>query len=229
MSAIGIAIKPAGTSQRLGIPLYNESDKGRRRLDFHIFDASYVSRLVDGDSATEAHFSGYFRTFIALKLRTRRLSSPLADDIQQETMLRVLKTLRQGSGVSYPERFGAFVNSVCNNVILEFLNRESRHPSIPENTPEPADETVDLDAALITEERKQMVAEVLDGLRSKDREILRLVFLEEKGREEVCEKLGVRSEYLRVLLHRAKEKFAQAYLRKRGTASGAHAGTMFAW
>jgi len=74
-----------------------------------------------------------------------------------------------------------------------------------------------------------MVAEVLDGLRSKDREILRLVFLEEKGREEVCEKLGVRSEYLRVLLHRAKEKFAQAYLRKRGTASGAHAGTMFAW
>jgi len=197
-------------------------------LDFHVFNASYVSRLVDGDSATEAHFSGYFRTFIALKLRARRLSHSLAEDIQQETMLRVLKTLRQGSGISYPERFGAFVNSVCNNVILEFLNRESRHPAVPENSPEPADETVDLDASLITEERKRMVGEVLDGLRAKDKEILRLVFLEEKGREEVCEKLGVRSEYLRVLLHRAKEKFAEAYLRKRGTASGAHAGTMFA-
>ena len=197
-------------------------------MDFHVFNASYVSRLVDGDSATEAHFSGYFRTFIALKLRARRLSHSLAEDIQQETMLRVLKTLRQGSGISYPERFGAFVNSVCNNVILEFLNRESRHPAVPENSPEPADETVDLDASLITEERKRMVGEVLDGLRAKDKEILRLVFLEEKGREEVCEKLGVRSEYLRVLLHRAKEKFAEAYLRKRGTASGAHAGTMFA-
>jgi len=228
VSTIGIEIKPARTPQRLRFPLYNESDKGRRRLDFHVFNASYVSRLVDGDSATEAHFSGYFRTFIALKLRARRLSHSLAEDIQQETMLRVLKTLRQGSGISYPERFGAFVNSVCNNVILEFLNRESRHPAVPENSPEPADETVDLDASLITEERKRMVGEVLDGLRAKDKEILRLVFLEEKGREEVCEKLGVRSEYLRVLLHRAKEKFAEAYLRKRGTASGAHAGTMFA-
>jgi RNA polymerase sigma-70 factor (ECF subfamily) len=185
-------------------------------LEFYIFDASYVKRLAEGDPATESHFGVYFGKFIALKLRARRLTPSMAEDVQQETMLRVLKALRQGSGVNQPERFGAFVNSVCNNVVLEFFHKESRHPQVPQNSPEPADQRVDMDASLITQERKRMVAEILDGLGSKDREILRLVFLEETGRDEVCRKLGVRSEYLRVLLHRAKERFERAYLRKRG-------------
>jgi RNA polymerase sigma-70 factor, ECF subfamily len=184
-------------------------------LEFYIFDASYVQRLTGGDPATEVHFSVYFGKFIVLKLRARRLSPSLAEDIRQETLFRVLKALRQGAGVAQPERFGAFVNSVCNNVMLEFLNKESRHPSAPKNASEPADSRVDMDASLITDERKQIVAEVLDGLGSKDREILRLVFFEETERDEVCRKLGVRSEYLRVLLHRAKGRFEQAYLRKR--------------
>jgi RNA polymerase sigma-70 factor, ECF subfamily len=193
-------------------------------LEFHTFDASYVQRLTEGDPATESHFSLYFRKFISLKLNARRLSVSMAEDIQQETMLRVLKALRKGSGVSQPERFGAFVNSVCNNVMLEFLHKESRQPSGVENPPEMADERVDMFASLVNQQRKQMVGQVLDGLASKDREILRLVFFEEAEREEVCKKLGVRSEYLRVLLHRAKEKFAAAYLRK-----SEEPRTLFSW
>jgi RNA polymerase sigma-70 factor (ECF subfamily) len=197
-------------------------------LEFYIFDASYVKRLAEGDAATESHFSVYFGKFMALKLRARRLLPTMAEDVQQETMFRVLKALRHGSGVTQPERFGAFVNAVCNNVVLEFLHKESRHPAAPEHCPEPADERVDMDASLISQQRKQIVAEVLDGLGAKDREILRLVFLEETGRDEVCRKLGVRPEYLRVLLHRAKERFEQAYLRKRGTTAQA-ARTQFCW
>jgi RNA polymerase sigma-70 factor (ECF subfamily) len=188
-------------------------------LEFYIFDASYVKRLAEGDPATESHFSSYFAKFIVLKLRSRRLSPSMAEDARQETLFRVLKALRQGAGVNQPERFGAFVNSVCNNVVLELLNKESRHPSVPENSPEPADDRVDMDANLISQQRKQIVAEVLDDLGSKDRE--------EAERSEVCQKLGVGSEYLRVLLHRAKAKFEQAYLRKRGKAE--HARTLFCW
>jgi RNA polymerase sigma-70 factor (ECF subfamily) len=185
-------------------------------LEFHSFDASYVKRLTDGDPATESHFSAYFRKFIVLKLRARRLTPSMSDDVLQETMFRVLRALRHGTGVSQPERFGAFVNSVCNNIVLEFLNKQKRNPSVPENTPEPADDRIDMDASLITQERKQIVGEVLDGLKSKDREILRLVFLEENNREDICKKLGVEAGYLRVLLHRAKDRFAEAYLQKRG-------------
>jgi RNA polymerase sigma-70 factor (ECF subfamily) len=207
--------EPPRSTVRRDRPLYNNGSGGCHRVEFCIFDASYVQNLAAGDPATEAHFSVYFAKFLTLKLRARRLSPQMAEDVRQETLCRVLKALRRGSGVSQPERFGAFVNAVCNNTLLEFLHQEGKHSPVPENTPEPADDRVDLAGSLISEQSKRIVAEVLDGLTSKDREILRLVFFEEAERPEVCKKLGVEADYLRVLLHRAKARFEQAYLRKR--------------
>jgi RNA polymerase sigma-70 factor, ECF subfamily len=176
-------------------------------LEFHAFDANYVQRLTAGDAATEAHFSAYFSKFLFLKMRSRTGSQEWLDDVRQETLFRVLKALRQGSGVTQPERFGAFVNAVCNHVMLEFSHQRSRHPLAAEDAPETADERVDLDASLVTTERKRLVAQVLDELAPKDREILRLVFFEELERGAICDRLGVEPEYLRVLLHRAKSRF----------------------
>lgn len=208
----------AGTFQPVRA-LYNSGNKGCHRLEFYTFDASYVKRLAECDPATESHFSAYFRNFLVLKLRARKLSPAFAEDVQQETLLRVLNALRRGSGVAQPERFGAFVNSVCNNVLFEFMNKENRQPSAMEGGVDVADQRVDIDASLVSKERKRIVAEVLEGMGSKDREILRLVFLEEASRADVCKTLGVTADYLRVLLHRAKDKFAQAWLRKCAAAS----------
>lgn len=185
-------------------------------MDFHIFDAAYVARLTQGDPDTELHFTSYFGRLLTSKLRVRHIVPQMAEDVRQETFLRVLRTLRQGQGVSQPESFGAFVSSVCNNVLLETMNKESKHPAIPENAPEPVDERVDLDASLITEQRKRAVARVLDSLPAKDRDVLRMVFLEEADREEVSRRMGVSAEYLRVLLHRAKNRFEEEYTRARG-------------
>jgi RNA polymerase sigma factor (sigma-70 family) len=142
----------------------------------------------------------------------------MAEDICQETMLRVLKSLRQGTGVSQPERFGAFVNAVSNNVMLEFAHKEARHPPLEEDTPEPVDSRVHIDVTLVTEERKKLVLEALNELPLKDREILRMVFFEEEDRNVIAETFNVDPDYLRVLLHRAKSRFQAAYVRKdRGT------------
>lgn len=213
--AIDTHILIVAIAARVRPRLYNGWD-GCQRVEFCLFDAPYVQRLSAGDPATEAHFSTYFSRFLTLKLRARRLLPEMAEDIRQETLFRVLKTLRQGTVIYQPERFGGFVNAVCNNVLLEFLNKEGKHSPAPEGGAEPTDDRIDLDSSLITEQRKRAVAEILDGLKSKDREILRLVFFEEEERADVCKKLGVDSEYLRVLLHRAKCRFEQACLKKRG-------------
>ncbi len=183
-------------------------------MEFHSFDSEYVRKLADGDPSTESHFSAYFGKFILTKLRARKVSMEMAEDIRQETLLRVLKSLRQGSGVSQPERFGAFVNAVSNNVMLEFLHKDARHPPVDEDTPELVDSAVTIDVTLVTEERKRMVAEVLAGLPHKDREILRMVFFEEADRQSIAETFHVEPDYLRVLLHRAKSKFHMAYSRR---------------
>src|ERR1019366_4764709 len=106
---------------------YNDQDTGGSRLDFHIFDAAYVDRLTQGDPDTELHFSSYFGRLLTSKLRVRRIAPQMAEDVRQETFLRVLRCLRRGQGVTQPEAFGAFVSAVCNNVLLETLNKESKH------------------------------------------------------------------------------------------------------
>ena len=186
-------------------------------MEFRTFDADYIQKLTAADPETESHFSAYFGKFIFLKLRARRVSPDVVEDVRQETLLRVLKTLRQGSGIDQPERFGGFVSTVCNNVLLEYLHKQSRHPPVDENQPEPADDSIDLDAGLVNEQRKRAVGRALDELAERDREILRLVFFEEMDRAEICRRMSVDGEYLRVLLHRAKSRFEAVYVRKNRT------------
>lgn len=183
-------------------------------MEFHAFDVAYIRKLTAAEPDIEAHFSAYFSKFIFLKLRSRKIAPELAEDVRQETLLRVLNALRHGSGVAQAERFGAFVNSVCNRVLLEFLHKQARHPPIDENGPEAPDTSIDLDAPLVNEQRRRIVADILDELSPKDREILRLVFFEEADRGEICDRLAVDAGYLRVLLHRAKLHFGEAYARK---------------
>jgi RNA polymerase sigma factor (sigma-70 family) len=194
--------------------------QGDAALEFTAFDEEYVSRLASGDPETEAHFGIYFGRFLSMKLRARRLSAEMSDDVRQETLYRVLKTLRQGKGVQDPTRFGAFVNSVCNNVLLEFVHKTARDPLLGEDVPEVEDNAIAADESLITAERRKAVDGVLKDLSVKDREILRLVFFEDVAREEICRRLNTDPGYVRVLLHRAKARFQTAFLKSYKTFAG---------
>src|SRR5579884_3281917 len=101
-----------------------------KSLEFHAFDGAYLERLRTGDFKTQEHFVAYFSELIQLKLRSR-LSSPQAiEDVRQETFARVFAALRNPGGIRQAERLGAFVNSVCNNVLLEHYRSSSRETSI---------------------------------------------------------------------------------------------------
>lgn len=186
-------------------------------MKFYGFNADYLVRLREGDPFVEQHFTAYFGELIFLKLRNRLRSRELIEDVQQETLLRVIRTLRTEAGVEHPERFGAFVNSVCNNVMRELVRQEHRHdPYDGGESPDVPDERVDLDGTIVNEERKRLVRKILDELSTRDRQVLRLLFLEEKSTREVCEQLGVDGDYLRVLVHRAKLRFKNKMTKTRG-------------
>ncbi len=70
--------------------------------------------------------------------------------------------------------------------------------------------------ALSAKEREKKVREILEKLPERDRRLLREVFLEERDKDEVCRDFGVDREYLRVLLHRAKQAFKSSYLKHAG-------------
>jgi len=74
-------------------------------------------------------------------------------------------------------------------------------------TPETPDLGADPETGLVNEERKHSVRAILESLPQKDRQILRLLFFEELEKDEVCRIYRVDRDYLRVLLHRAKNRF----------------------
>lgn len=185
-------------------------------MTFQSFDAEYVRRLTQGDAVVEEHFASYFGNLLFLKLRARLRSGPLIEDIRQETLLRVLAILRTKGGVKHPERFGAFVNAVGNNVTMELCRAEGRLEAVDEDGEEPLDPAVDLDAPLIDIEMKRLVYQVMKELPEKDRIVLQELYLEEMDKCEICRRHKVDANYLRVLLHRARARFRQIYLDQGG-------------
>jgi len=67
--------------------------------------------------------------------------------------------------------------------------------------------------------------EILLDLPQRDRSLLKAVFLDERDRDEVCREFAVDRDYLRVLLHRAKQEFKTEYIKRMGdrAALGANA------
>src|SRR5258708_3964069 len=200
-------------------PAFSTLTLTRMPLDHAEFDAGYLARLKAGDKQTEQHFEAYFSNVIWLKLRNRVRARHLIDEIRQETFTRVINYLKSGKIIQYPERFGAFVLSTCNNVMLEVLRNESQQLRPPGHLGEPHDERVRFDADVVTEERKRMVRDVLAELSVKDSDLLRMVFLEEGDRSVISKHFSVDNDYLRVLLHRAKERFREV-VKKKGVAAG---------
>ena len=180
-------------------------------MELHAFDKEYVERLVTGDPSTEQHFFAYFAQILGIMLRARMLPPERVDDIRQETFARVIAILRREGGIREPEKFGAFVNSVCKNVMRENTREHYKSQPLTDSHLEPLDRVVDLEDSLIAEESRKDVREILGEMNERDRDLLRAIFLEEGDKDLVCQRFGVDRNYLRVRLHRAKERFRAVF------------------
>lgn len=181
-------------------------------MQFQSFDEPYVERLRAGDPRTQEHFVAYFSELIQLKVRARLRTVQAMEDVKQETFARVLTKLRTPNGIRSPERLGSFVNSICNNVLLEHYRENHRTISIEnESDQDFPDHNTDVEREVADRQMEQKVREILDEMPERDRRILRAIFLEERDKDEVCREFGVARDYLRVLLHRAKKVFKEEY------------------
>jgi RNA polymerase sigma-70 factor, ECF subfamily len=186
-------------------------------LEFHAFDAGYIENLRAGDARTQEHFVGYFTELLRLKLRSRLQSPQAIEDVRQETFARVLAGLSKPGALRQPESLGAFVSSVCNNVLFEHYRASSRSQPLDEEDSARLPAT-GMDALSLASagQIKLKVREILLELSVRDRALLQAVFLDERDRDDVCREFSVDREYLRVLLHRAKQDFKEEYLKRVG-------------
>src|SRR5215210_6487298 len=116
-------------------------------MELFVFDDDYVRRLREGDRETAAHFHAYFRDLLLLKLRRRLASIDAIDEVRQEVFVRCFEHL---GDLREPRKLGAFVNSICNRVLMEYYRAEGRtEPLSDEATeiPDTSDAATSLDSA----------------------------------------------------------------------------------
>jgi RNA polymerase sigma-70 factor, ECF subfamily len=180
-------------------------------LDFHQFTENYLHELRAQDTETQAHFVSYFSRILQNKLRRHLACPEHIKDVQQETLLRTWAAVRAQGGIRQPERFGAFVSSVCNNILRESYRSRARTRGLDDVQIDLTDQSRGPDDVLLAAETKKQVQDVLSRLCPKDRKLLLAVFFEQRDKDDVCRELGVSRNYLRVLLHRARQQFMAQY------------------
>ena len=179
-------------------------------MELFVSDDDFVRRLRERDPRATDEFHQYFRELLLLKLRRRLPSLDAIDEVRQEVFARCFERL---GDLRDARKLGAFVNAICNRVLMEYYRAQGRTDAL-EDQPEIPDSS-DVELTFDTARNTARVRRVLDTLPERDSQVLRAIFLEEGDKEEICRRLGVDRQYLRVLLHRAKKAFREQYLRRK--------------
>src|SRR5579863_4888697 len=163
------------------------------------FDAEYLRELRNGSSKTLEHFVDYFSAALARKFRKYRVSPASIDDICQETLVRVLASLKGEQGPQRPASLGAFVISVGINVYREFCRGVNRAAEASCSEDRFYDKSLDPECRVLNGEVREQIRQTLDRLSPIDRQILTMALAEDHPRQDICRALNVKPEYLPVL------------------------------
>jgi RNA polymerase sigma factor (sigma-70 family) len=176
------------------------------------FTKEYLELLAHGDQERWVEFRAHFAACIWIAMQKRGIPRDWIPDICQETFARVFKDLREAK-VHTPAALPGYVRQTAINVMRETLRDRRRHgEGTFGEAPETADPAMNQEQVFVTDDHFRRIVELLlEDLSAADRELVRMVFLEERERRAVCEFYRITPEILRVRLCRALGRLRAAF------------------
>jgi RNA polymerase sigma-70 factor, ECF subfamily len=127
-----------------------------------------------------------------------------AEDLEQQVMLRVLEAIRAGR-VEDPGSLSSFIFGTCRHVSWDLRRAEQRQRKIERDS---AGLQSDFQPPEHSEHDVARLFQCLTGLPERDAQVLRMSFMEDKGAEEIGQRLELSAGNVRVIRCRALAKLA---------------------
>ena len=171
-------------------------------------DQHYINKVLQGDNTAFAILVDRYKDLIfTLALRMVK-NMEEAEEISQDTFLKVFKSLSKFKGDS---KFSTWIYRVGYNTCLDRLKKNKRaHQTVAideftEHQIKTLDNALD---NMELEERKQAIQDCLQLLPSKDAYLITLYYFEELSLEEISKIIGVAANNVKVKLFRSRKKLA---------------------
>ena len=176
-----------------------------------------VRRILRGDKDAEAQLVDCFRDGIFQIILNIVRNPPLAEDLSQDALLTIIKKIRNGD-LQQPEKLKYFVLSVARfHAIgqIRGIRRRgfSENLEAAETLPDPSPNQLE---ELQTSEEFAEIRAVMDELIPRYRELLLRFYVNEEPKDAICADLGLTSAQFDGVLHRARNRYREMYLKSKG-------------
>ncbi|CUU37287.1 MAG: sigma-70 family RNA polymerase sigma factor [Armatimonadetes bacterium] len=178
---------------------------------YELSDEQLIERFKEGDDlAFDMLVRRYEQKVYQYAYRLTRNPDDAAD-VVAETFLRMYNALKRFRGDA---QLSTWLYRIVSNVFFDFRKREQRHEHLPleiqsEDDDEPMerpipDESIDLEAHVLEQERKRVLMEAIQKLPDYQRMVLILFHIEERPYEEIAQITGLPLGTIKSRLNRAR-------------------------
>lgn len=137
------------------------------------------------------------------------LNRPEAEDIVQDTMLKVWEKREQTGDIDSIE---AYCMTTCRNLALDLTRRRERaNLPLDEASADVEDSSLGVEEKMEQEERLKKVHDIFNRLPEKQRTIMQLRDIEGKSVRETAEIAGMTEENVKVILFRARKAIREEF------------------
>lgn len=169
-------------------------------------DRRLVELVLAGDDAAFAYLFDRYRDAIRRLFVQRLCGSDDADDLLQETFIKVYINLHRYN----PDyTFGQWVYTIARNTFVDYVRRRQDDLPIDERYATPVSSAPTPEESVINLQQRTQIEHYLDRLPAGYRQLIVMRFFDEYSYEEIAAKLGLPLGTVKTRIHRARERMCR--------------------
>ena len=169
-------------------------------------DRELVDRVLRGDDTAFEYLFNRYRDAIHRLFVQRLGGSNDADDLLQETFIKVYINLHRYR----PDyTFGQWVYTIARNTFIDFVRKRQEELPIDERFASPPSPSPTPEESFINLQQRSQIEHYLERLTPRYRQLIVMRFFEEYSYEEIAAKLALPLGTVKTQIHRAREQMCR--------------------